>query len=473
MRTQRRTTYIQRLAKQFLAGLDALTRFGGSTWARRLVLGLFVAQAVFLVFAVAPGTPPDELNHIDFIQYYANHSLSPVFSHQMPTYNLGDKTREVDYLYHYTMSLVYRVLPLTPAAKYYVIRLFSVAIGLSALLVFAKIARRLGIPEAATSVGLLILTNLPMVLMMSAAINNDAPVWLAAALSMLLLLRLWERPTWLDLLVLAELVIIGGLIKRTLLPFEFAFGVLGLVVFIRHYKLFMVWPKRLNWRIALLSAAILVSSGLAIERIGGNLVRYHTITPSCEQVQGAKPCAVFWLNSRTQFLSTLPQQPLLPLPTFTSYWIATSVYDIVDVQAQTWKHEVIPASWLTPLLSTLLVAGLLFGAYADVRAWGAKQAKPFARYRLYVLLFGLYVVLVHLVYNYLDYRQTRSFGVGLNGRYILPGILPLGLLAAYYWSRLLDRWPRLAAGLAMVAVLATIGGSGLIMMVRNPQLFHG
>src|SRR5262245_11585955 len=103
-----------------------LARFVNTPLARRLVLGLFVAQALVLVFVVRVGTPPDENNHIRFIEFYANHSLSPIFTDQIqtPTSTLGDKTREVDYLYHYTMSMVYRVSPLPTDGTYTLIRLF-------------------------------------------------------------------------------------------------------------------------------------------------------------------------------------------------------------------------------------------------------------------------------------------------------------------------------------------------------------
>src|ERR1700740_2100159 len=91
--------------------LAATTHFGATPLARIIILGLFIIQTVVLVFVTHIGTPPDETNHIAFVEYYAHHSLSPIFDQQQPTYYLGDKTREVGSLYHYSMSLVYRVSP--------------------------------------------------------------------------------------------------------------------------------------------------------------------------------------------------------------------------------------------------------------------------------------------------------------------------------------------------------------------------
>ena len=358
-----------------------LRSFFASPRARWLVLGLFVTQAIVLAVVVQPGTPPDELNHIKFIEFYANHSLSPIFNHQQPTYNLGDKTREVDYLYHYLLSLVYRVLPLAAGAKYIVLRLFSIALGVATFFTIGAVARRLHLSEAATTVGLLVLTNLPMVLMMSAAINNDAPVWLGVALAMLLLLRLWEKPSWPDLLLLAEIIVVGGLVKRTMLPFNIIFAVLGLIIFLRAYRSLVRWPRHIDWRIVAVVVVLLVSTGLAVERIGGNLLRYHNPSPSCEQVQGVAPCSVFWANVRSRNQAALATQPMIPIPLFAIFWFATSLFNIVDIQTQGWHHEVMPASWLPWLLGIMLCAGIIYGLYCDARSF---RLDVNARHRVYI-----------------------------------------------------------------------------------------
>ncbi len=458
-------------AQELVSLLDHVREFMGTTLARRLVLGLFIAQAILLVFIVKIGVPPDETNHISFIEYYANHSLSPVFTNQQPTYNLGDKTREVDYLYHYGMSLLYRILPLSAEGKYIDIRLCSVGFALLCFVFLAKILKRLGVSAAVTTTALLILTNVPMVLMMSSAINNDAPVWLGMVVGVFLLLRLWERPRVLDLAWLMALAVGGGLIKRTMLPIGLLFGVLGLVVLIRNLHTILEQLQRIDWRLILASLAVLVSIGLFVERVGGNLLYYHTVTPSCEQVHGVDPCTVFWVNVRAQSLAQYTPEASIPLPSFVVSWFSVSLYNVLDIQTQYWQHQVQPATWITPCFAVLFVTGLAYGMYYDWRL--RRGGDHHARWRLYVVLIGLYFMAVHLLINYQSYLEIKSFGLALNGRYILPSLIPLVGFACFYWSVLLRRHKQLLTGLAIVVVLTLSLGSGLQLMVRNPQLYLG
>lgn len=449
--------------------LDRIGVFFGTSLARWIVLGLFVVQALTLVFVTGLGTPPDEMNHMTFIDFYAHHSISPIFSHQTPTYYLGDKTREVDYLYHYAMSLVVRALPfLSSAVQYHVVRLFSVLFGLLTLLILARLFKRLGVSAAAITFGLLIVTNLPMVLMMSSAVNNDVMVWLGAALGMLLLVRLWQRPTALDVVWLFGVAVTGGLVKRTLMPLGVVFGLLAVIIVVRNWRALQK-SVRFDWRMFLAVAVLLVGTGLFIERVGGNLVRYHTITPSCEKVQSVAACAPFWSNIRKQSLQALPPERQMSKPEFTVRWLGDSLVNVVDIQTQGWLHRVMPARIVTPLLGAFLLVGII-GAFVYEKTRLATDR--LARQRLPILLIALYFLGVHLEVNYGAYKTTKFFGVALNGRYILPSLLPLTLLASFYWGCMLRSMPRLRVVLAAVVALVVIGGSGLTMMLRNHQLYQ-
>lgn len=452
------------------AGLFKLRTFLTSQVARWLVLGLFVLQAVFLAFATRVGTPPDEVNHIQFIQFYAHHSLSPIFDEQTPTYNLGDKTREVDYLYHYSMSLVARALPASEHTEVVVIRLFSVVFALLTLLVLAKVFNRLGISYGATTGALALMTNLPMVLMLSSAVNNDVLVWLGTAIGLLLILRLWQQPRFIDLVWLINLSIVGGLVKRTFLPLGMVLGVISLLVLIRHYRHVM---SSVRWRsvpVVLTLLVLVVSTGLFVERVGGNVTRYGHIVVTCDEVHGEDACYDFWDNIRKRNLATQAPEAPVPLGEFVYRWFGESFANVVDIQTQGWRHQVKPARWLTPVLVWLLLISLAYGLIHDGKRFRADQL---ARWRLYVLSVGLYFVIVQLVVNLGNYRTYHVFGIALNGRYILPTLLPLIGLGWFYWATLLRRWPRLQVVLAVGIVVCTIAGSGLLMMLHNPQLRLG
>jgi hypothetical protein len=151
-------------------------------------------------------------------------------------------------------------------------------------------------------------------------------------------------------------------------------------------------------------------------------------------------------------------------------WFSDSFSNVVDIQAQGWRHEVKPARWLTPVLVFLLIVGIVYGFLYDKHKFAANRE---SRLRLYIMMIALFFVGVHLMVNYGEYKHYKVFGIALNGRYIIPSLLPLIIFAGFYWSKLLARYPKLLVVLAIIVALGTIFGSGLLMMFRNPQLIHG
>lgn len=449
---------------------EKVVRFAGTPLARKLIFGLFIVQAVILAFVVHIGTPPDETNHISFIEYYAHHSLSPVFNKEQPTYELGDKTREVGYLYHYSMSLVYRLSPVSVAQKYHIIRLFTVVFGVLTFIVLANVFRRLGLSSAVINVVLLILTNLPMVLMMSSAINNDILVWLGIMLGLLLLLQLWEELSIVKLFWLMALTLAGCLVKVDLIPVGLFFGLEALILIIKNFKALLLQLKRLKRPGYIALIVFIVSFGLFTERIGGNIARYHSITPTCEQVQGEEACYDFWINVRARGLKALPPEQTVSPAVFGFKWFGSSLYNIADIQTQFWHHTVVPARHLVLSLGGLFSVGLIYGLFYERKRF---LSEKLSRYRVYIGLFALYYLAVNLLVNFETYRHNHIFGLALNGRYIIPSILILSGFSTFYWSKLLANHLRLRTVVAVLTILATILGSGLLMMLRNPQLHTG
>ncbi len=445
----------------------------GTKQARIVVLSLFAVQSLLLLFVTNFGTPPDESNHWKFINFYANNSLSPIFSEQTPTYNLGDKTREVDYMYHYVMSLVVRILPFSEDVERYIIRLFSLGFAVLSFVFLAKVLRKLHLSETMSTVTILILSQLSMVLMMSSAVNNDTLVWLGMMVGLWLLLEIWERPRVPQVLGLLLLLSYGGLVKRTLLPI--AVAILGVAAVLIWQKRQMFWGelkravKRPTPLIIVLALLVMLGAGLSTERIGGNLLTYNKIVPTCEDVQGEEACYGFWASIRARELAARPPEPQLALPAFTAHWLWESFKNILDIQTQGWRHEVVPPLWMTPVSLLLVGIGLVFGATYDGRRLRREEG---ARKRLVVLAICLFYMLFHLLYNFSEYRHIHVLGIALNGRYILAGLFPIVGLAVFYWSALLRKQPVMRTILAVLVIGGLAIWSGLSLLLRNPQLFH-
>ena len=462
--------------------VNALQRIIESSRARKVILGLFVVQALVLVFVTHFGVPPDENNHIEFIQYYAKHSPTPFFTDQEPTWFLGDKTREVDYIYHYVMSWVLRILPLSDSAELYIVRMFSVAFALVTFLLLVRLWHNLGLGNATINIMLLTVTNLPMVLMLSSAVNNDVLVWLAVIASTLLLIKLWQDQKAKYALLLLLISVYGGLTKRTLLPVAFVVGLITLVTVINKWPVIRSKIKWPDWRLITAGALLLVGVGLFVERVGGNIYQYGTVTPTCEEVQGEEACKVFWSSVRKEWLNdatntsttgwlaggAVKQDDLIPLPVFAVRWGIESLNNIVDIQTQGWKHSVTPPSWYGAAFWGFIVAGILVGFMSDIKTIRSNRQ---ARLRLFVMVLMVTIITSHLVVNFMYYQTYHVFGLALNGRYILPAIIPLTGLSFYFIGKKINRPWRVA--MALLLPLSIITGSGLVMILRNSQLFTG
>ncbi len=437
------------------------------TWA---LLAIFAVQAFVLIGVTKVGIPPDENNHIRFIEFYADNSLSPFFTEQTPTHNLGDKTREVDYLYHYVVSLVVRVFNIPDNALPYVVRTFSVIFALLAFLAMMNVFRRLGLSRAMINVWLLIVTNIVMVLFMSSAVNNDTLVWLGVAGGVLLVLRLLDRPSATDLLILANIALLGGLVKRNLLPACFVFGLFVVAYAVWKRKELIGQVRLKPWLAAGLSLMVILSAGLFAERIVGNVVKYGGITVRCEAIHGDDACSVFWASKREKSLSAQPKKPLMSLPMFALRWWDESIYNILDIQTQSWRHEVAPpriASMIV-VVGSLLV-GLAYGLINDIRRW--RSPKALRRLGVVALSFGFMTFILLFIWR--EYLRYQVFGIAINGRYILPGFLLLLGIIVFYWDKLLGRHTWAKWLLATVIIGGLVWFSGLKLLLSNPQLFNG
>ena len=463
--------------------LQKINRFVASRTARLIVLGLFAAQAVLLAFTMHVGTPPDENNHIQFTQYYAENSISPFFSHQTPTFNLGDKTREVDYMYAYLTSLLYRVSPLSSHANVIMLRLFTVAVAVLTMVLFARLFKKLGVGDGAITVGLLALTNLPMVLMLSSAVNNDVFVWLGTALGSLLVVRLWQKPTLTTFLWTASVTAIGGLFKRDLFVVGALFAVLAIVIVVRQRKAFFASvTQRPHWQLIVAGIVFLIGIGLFAERVGVNLVEYGSVTPSCNIVQGEQACSVFWGNQRDIDLATKDPSVfyrwvgnahydihLMSPALFVVRWAGDSFYNIVDIQTQGWHHVVQPSLVVVSFLGAVFVAITALAIWFDIK----HRKERFAKARLVLMAIALIYIVAQLGVNYLTYRQDHIYGIALNGRYVLPSVFIMTLLGTFAASQFLRKYPALRLLAGVVVVATVIFGSGILLMFSNPQLVTG
>ena len=417
--------------KTFFKFSQALAAFAGTKHARYLVYALFVVQVVYLIFSVQVGLPPDELTHIRFIEYYTYNSLDPFIGSQTDWFALGDVTREVSYLYHYLMSLVLRVSPFTALNEYILLRFVGLALAFGTLVFSAKTFQLLKVPAGVITLGLFIVTNMAEFMLLSGAVNNDNMVWFITAGSMYLLVKLWtERKGQLrTLLFLATIVALGAITKKTFLPLALVFAGGGVLFSVMNWKLLIDQLKQSKWREWLLIGALVFSVGLAIERIGVNLVQYRAIDAPCADIHTVEQCSEYGVLRRNYRLDSLNVEGQTSLKVFAVPWLYGTIGLSFGVQG--WGGQTMPPFWFIAIVFLAMLATI----YSSLR----QKEKDRTRHWLLIGILGLswFYILVNLNVNYGIYQKWDRFGLALQGRYIFPILVPFVLVSVYYLWNLL------------------------------------
>lgn len=431
--------------------------------ARKLVYALFLVQAVYLVFMIPIGVPPDELAHIRVAEQYVQQGhLSPVIDEQTD-YSLGDITRNTDYFYHYVLSLVARLMPFDGLPLYVVFRFMSVGIMLLTLLAGARLMKQLKVNEAVTTVGLLVVSNIAQILFMSAAINQDQIVWLATIAGALFLVRLWQKMNLIDVLILVNIVMFASISKKTFLPIAVLFGAILLILVWQQRRRFIAAIKQsvTHWRPAVIVLGLLavVGIGLNIERFGYNLVTYQQISVSCNKIHTHDQCMEHGVYRRNANLTDRRPADFIPVPIneFASYWYPRNFQGVFGTQG--WTGRALPDLWAYNTLLGMMTASFVLGIIYSVRRWRRPESIIFVASLGYIAL--------QMMVNYNVYLTYAAQGLALQGRYIFPIFVPLILVLAYMWYRILKRWPVALMALSAAVVVMILTQNGLSVIVRS------
>jgi len=423
---------------------------------------LFIAQALFLLLSVKIGYLPDELTHIRFIEFYQHNSLRPIVTEQTSYFELGDITRISGYLYHYLMSLIMRVFGLSGIISYLVMRVISFAMILASLVIFARTAQLLKIRSTITNVALLALTLTSQFLLMSIAVNSDALVILSTSVCIFLAAQLVvNRFTLNRLLALMIFVCVGSITKRTFLPIGLMFTVFIVVLIVKNWAVILAQLRKLNYISLLLIAAFLIIGGLAVERVGYNLYRYHKIEVACDLVHDSDDCREFGVFRRNDYLADNPQNPKLNIFEFMPAWAVRMTKGIVGTQ--TWRRSA-PSSSATVYtflgLISLSVLGMLrlFKSANDNKSW----------FIVLSLLGCLVFIIVAFGANYITYIKYGIFGLALQGRYIFPIIIALHIFGAVAIAKILPKKALLV--LSTIYILLLVITSGLVVIIKSNEL---
>jgi hypothetical protein len=453
------------------------------------VLVIFVLESAWIAFSALYPQAFDENFHFGLIQLYSHHWL-PFLSGQPANADAyGAVARDPSYFYQYLMSFPYRFLALfmhSQAALVIAMRLIDVAFFTVGLALFRRVLLRVGLSRGLSNASLLLFILIPIVPALAAQVNYDdllfpLTAWVCLETFNVIDELKLRKPSAISLLKLLTISLFACLVKYAFLPMLLSIVlVLGIIIYKTYRNNFDDLRAALarsfisasTWTKLSLSILCLIAIGLLVQREGVNVIKYHSVVPDCSRVLSVKQCSAYspwyvdYQRHQQVLMGATPASENLAVYTWQwFYWMWYRLFFAVNGVAS--NFNTLPPLPLPSLAAVLVgLAGL-----AAVIKW--------RRRLLYQNPYLLFLLTLCVVYSaslftkgYATYKYTAVLE-NMNGRYLLPILLPLAAIMGLAFSASLRRsTPRKAAALLVVLVLFLEGGGLLTFMVRSDQTWY-
>ena len=460
-----------------------LTIIGSQTFLY-LVVGLLVVQALWIAFSAGYPMPFDEDFHLGVIRIYAHHLL-PFWSGQpVGADPYGAIARDPSYLYHFLMSFPYFLISHvthSQAAQVIFLRLINIGLFAGGLFIWQRVLLKSGASRPLVHSCLLAFVLIPVVPLLAAEINYDNLLIPLVATILLLTITLSQelgQYRRLNTKLLATVVILcmlTSVLKYAFLPMFVAITVFLLIqvrLDLRSWR--KVWQSLLfgatviERRVRLLLLiGIVVTGVLFLERYGLNMVRYHTPVPDCVQVLNYDHCKAYgpWIRDYNFHISKVTSDHN-PIDYLSNWLYGMWLRLFFTLGGPTTDYET-RGPFILPALTAIVVAVLS----VPVMVWSARRI--WMRYDRRVLLLWISVALLYVGVLWLDeYRAYLHTGqpVAINGRYLLPILLPVFCMVGIAWSVFLRKRTGLKFALVTLCIVGLMwgGGAWTFILRSNP-----
>ncbi len=445
----------------------------GSRRFYRGVVIFLVVEALWIAFSAAYPMAFDEEFHLGVIRIYS-HQWLPFLSGQPDGANAyGALAVDPSYLYHYLMSFPYRfIATLTDnlMVQVVVLRLINVAMMVSGVVLFGKVLRRAGLSAALTNTAILLFALVPAVVLLAGQINYDNLVFLLLAWVCWLVLDITQavRSGKIQLKILAVLAMV--LLLASLVKYAFLTIAVAVVAYIggllvMHFRTRgQVFWRAVRTDFRALSGAVrlallvglIVCSGLFAQRYVANVLRHHDPVPSCDVVLDIEDCMEYGPWARNyRYAADKPVVSTNPLA-YTWLWLQGLHYRLFFMITGPPSYSNYPPPVLPAAMAVVIV---IFGLASLLFYWRRIfSGRPFLVFVL--LMAAIYTAILWATQNYPQYLQTGR-PVAINGRYLVPLILPLVAVLGTGLGVAIRRWPTAKTWVAVGAIVLFLQGGGV------------
>lgn len=473
--------------------MKSLRVSGVSAWLYRILAsqkffyGILIFLTLTSVWVAISSLYPmafDENFHLGIIKLYAD-VWNPFAVSQTPSAaEFGSITTDPSYLFHYLMSFPYRLLTVVTSSEtaiVIVLRFMNIVLFVAGLVVYRKLLLRAKLSPAIINAVFAAFVLIPVVPLLAGQINYDNLLMLIVAGVFWLALRIREElranqkmPTAF-MLWLIILLFFAAVVKYAFLPI--AAG----IVFYLCYEIYRVlkhgkevpsqaWQdfKQLSITLKILLIGLLgVGILLFCQRYVVNIVRYHEPVPDCAAVVTVEECSQYSVWRRDNAYAQTKDGLEIRNPVYytATHWAWGMWHRLFYTLAgptneyATRKQLPIPSA----VAIVLVVSSILL-----LLRYGREMLREYPIFVLFLVVGALYISALWLqVYQMYTYTGRP---VAINGRYLIPLLPALGMIAAVAYVKFFKaiKRPQYASIFAAVILLLFLqGGSIVTYVVRS------
>ena len=467
-----RIMVIQTLRQEISQVTNKIIKIIGSRQFFYAVIALAVLQALWFAVSFKPWFN-DEGRHFETIEVYTQ-QLSPFLGSQKASWDhLGALARDGSYMFYYVMSWPLRLIQMFTIDQAYQIiflRMVSIVFFARALVLLRRaflLTKRF--PSSLVNITMLFFVLVPSVGLLAGTINYDNLVFLLFSWVLLLSVKVMSSKK-LELDVVSWLLIAGmamSIIKWTSIAL-----LLPVVLFLAYdlYKKYRVKPIRTlkkafgrlpRGKLYLVSAVLVLSVGLFVERPVTNLLLYGSPAPACPKVLNKERCMKF---QDFAYYSNVSDQkpgdfrPVDPVQYSLVYWF--------PAMTRTASNLLERPNTNLPIIRALFNFIGLFAAIVLLVSlmWLRRD-----RYNRFFLAVALAYMVILMAQEYSVYNQ---FGIpaAIRLRYLVP-VLPLFiLLTTVSLKHIFGKYRTLLLlGFICLLLSMTQGGGGVTYLLTTPE----
>jgi len=455
----------------------------GSNTFFAIILGIFIVQALWIAWSGAFSMAYDEFFHLGIIQEYAK-GWTPFIHQPAGPAVLGALERDPSFLYHYLMSFPYRIIVAlwhTSTAQIIALRVINIGLFVWGLMLYRKLLLRAGVSRRVAHIILLFFTLIPTVLMVAVQINYDNLMFVASGAALFLAvditLRLRHPKTFplLRSVLLITVLMAGSIVKYAFLPLALTIGLfMVLQVFLAFHQKQITWQlitseyynsirRPLSW-IAVIG--FVVVGFLFAERIGGNVILYHTPAPDCSAVLSLEQCkghAAFERNENYKANNLAANITTKNKQLYPRFWygqmMQESFFAVGTRELSYPLAQALPTAYNAGLfIMAVMIAFIAYGAF-----WLWRNPV----WQLFTLATLAYTAVL-FARNYSEYVKL-GVPVAIHGRYIIYFMPLIAAMAAASASKYIRGWGRcIVYGCVTILLgMMMMGGGWLPYMIRS------